>query len=123
MGQLNGTIEQQGLLSDKIEKLALHRQCKEGNLVLSTFRLKCEAVLNYVHTRDQSKECILCWIRGVYKINSGKHIFFECQELKSFRKEAKMETKINSLKNSGIDEEDIYRRYINGETLSGERGK
>ena len=33
-----------------------------------------------------------------------------------------METKINNLKLKEIYEEDIYRRYINGETLSGERG-
>ena len=41
--------------------------------------------------------------------------------MRSFRKDAKMETKINSLKISRIDEEDIYRRYINRENT--ERGK
>ena len=44
---LNKKMEYQGLPINKIEKLSLHKQCMEGNLVMSTFRLKCEAVLNH----------------------------------------------------------------------------
>ena len=38
-----------------------------------------------------------------------------------FRKETRMETRINYLKLKGMNEDDIYRRYIDGKKLLGER--
>ena len=41
--------------------------------------------------------------------------------MEPFRKETQMQTRINSLKLKGINEDDLYRQYIDGKKLYGER--
>ena len=78
--QLNNNITQHHLPLREIENLNLHKQCKESNTILSTFRLKKEPTQNIIHTRDLTKECIPCWLNGVHKINTGFHIFFNAMK-------------------------------------------
>ena len=74
--KINNIILQHQLPINELDKLKLHKQCRENCTIISNFRLKREYTLNYNRISDQSNECIPCWLNGIHKINTGLHIFF-----------------------------------------------
>ena len=117
---INEYITQHNLPINEIEELELHKLCTEKTTILSKFRLKAEPTKNYLHTNDNTNDCIPCWMNGINKKNTGPHIFFECEQMRRFRDNNLMTTWINNLKLKGHDEQTIFTRYLDGKNIENE---
>ena len=117
---INQYINQNNLPIIPLEEYEIHRTCKENTTIISQFRLKAEPTQNYIHTKDYTKECIPCYLNGIHKQNTGHHIFFECEQMTTFRNDNSMTSWLNTLKLKGYDEQTIFMRYLDGTNIENE---